>query len=198
MLTKNILSLILFVTLASVASAQIKIKAVNPARNLGLPAVAKDLQLTDDQRVKIKALNTEFMSEIRTLQGEGLTDLEEMQSRINGVSNQIKTKIKEILTPGQQARMLELTLQIGSPNALFEDPYRAQLEITKEQATKAGVLDDDLTEEIGQIQLSSDTPEAKVNKRLEITNKYRAKFEALLDAKQTEILKRLKGKPISD
>lgn len=82
----NFIGIAIGAILASLAVAQttqIKLRVVDPCSALNNPAVQNDMKLTKEQTATIKMLSDAFWSEVQNAASSGMTDLNDLQSKID-------------------------------------------------------------------------------------------------------------------
>lgn len=150
------------------------LKALNQpdegGRLLGIPAVQDDLQLTDDQRAKLKTL---------------------LQNKTSVQTNPklVNEQIREILTPDQFKRLEQIRLQVAGLMVLAAPRVAKKLQITDDQASKIQSI----------IQKARDDQKAEVPKPahplIELRDNVEPLIRALLTPDQIATWQTLIGKP---
>jgi protein CpxP len=77
----------------------------------GVEQMKKDLNLTDAQVTKVKAVMEERHKKMQELRGE--TDREARREKMRGIMEESNKKMKEILTPEQYKKLEEMRPQRG-------------------------------------------------------------------------------------
>jgi protein CpxP len=83
------------------AAAQPALK--NP-RGLNITAIAKQLNLTDDQKPKVKTVLDEQMQKQRDLRTDSTLSADDKKTKLKELRDGTDAKLKEILTPEQYAK----------------------------------------------------------------------------------------------
>jgi len=81
----------------------------NPAQSLAEADVQKSLKLTDDQKDKIKAINTESGTQMREIFQSAQNDREGAMKRIAELRKETTAKVTGLLTADQKATWKEMT-----------------------------------------------------------------------------------------
>ena len=190
-----------------------------PGGGLGLlqfETVQKDLQLTDEQKAKLKEVIKKSVADLRGQMPDtkSLRDLSraERQAKLAKLRKKIQPQIEEtrkqveaILTPKQVERLKEIRLQIGGVAALLNSDGAKSLNLTDEQRDKlrkvmrqaGGNLRNFFQEFRG---LSPEERRAKIVEMAEKLQKSHAQMmseaKEVLTPEQREKLEKLEGKKI--
>jgi Spy/CpxP family protein refolding chaperone len=184
------------------------------AEFLRIPAVQKELKLTDDQVNKLQQLVEQMRSkpmakvqamspEERKAKMEELMKLppEERKAKLaqvmKGRGEGIQNKLREILTPEQLKRLHEIGLQIRGPMALADPQVLEQLDLADEQKQKIVEIRDQAMAKIRELMTTpgdwqSMTEEGR-QKAGELRQKAAEETMSLLTAKQREVFEKMKG-----
>jgi Spy/CpxP family protein refolding chaperone len=116
---------------------------------LRVPAVQKELKLTDDQVKKLEQLVEQMHA--RTVPKAEATSPEQRKANaaeiMKGRGEGIQNKLREILTPEQLKRLHEIGLQLRGPMALADPQVLEQLNFTDEQRQKLAEIRQKVVEE---------------------------------------------------
>jgi Spy/CpxP family protein refolding chaperone len=162
---------------------------------LRLEQVQKELNLSDEQKQKIKELRPGRPSD-----GQRPSP-EEMQTRME----QMRKKVAEILKPEQLARLKQIELQVQGAAALGNPEIVKTLAITDDQRAKLKTIGDEAGEKARKIfgSMRDLSPEERDAKRTENQGKMREiakdameKSLAVLTPEQREKFEKMKGKKI--
>ena len=77
--------------------------------------IAKDLNLTDDQKTKLKAAMEDQQAKMKALREDTSLSQEDRRAKMKEIRDAMQAKIKEILTPEQLAKWQEQMKQRGRP-----------------------------------------------------------------------------------
>jgi len=111
---------------------------------LNLEAVQKELEITDEQKEKLKKLGEDVAKEMRD-QFSGFRDLsredrekkmEELQAKLKTRGEEIQKEVDAVLTPAQRVRLKQVAIQIQGTRALDSKEVQEALGITDEQKEK--------------------------------------------------------------
>jgi len=95
----------------------------NPAQSLAEADVQKSLKLTDDQKDKIKSINTESGTQMREIFQSAQNDREGAMKRIAELRKETTAKVTGLLTADQKATWKEMT---GEPYEVKFEPRPAR------------------------------------------------------------------------
>jgi Spy/CpxP family protein refolding chaperone len=97
-----------------------------------LEPVQKALNLTDDQKDKIKKINDDMRDELRKAFGDGGGGREKMQE----LNADASKKLNEVLDEGQQKRLMGVLIQVAGAAATADPAVAKELNITDDQKKK--------------------------------------------------------------
>jgi Spy/CpxP family protein refolding chaperone len=164
---------------------------------LRLDQVQKELNLSDEQKEKIKELAKNLMPG-RPPEGQR-PSREDRQAMIE----KTRKKLAEILKPEQMERFKQIEIQVQGAAALMDPEVAKTLAITEDQKAKLKALRDEAGEKIRKIfdSMRDLSPEEREAKRTENQEKMRQmqkevmeKALAVLTSDQREKFEKMKGK----
>lgn len=106
------------------------------------PDVQKDIKLTDEQKTKLQAIETEMTEKMRAQGGfggrsgggtggeagtRGGFDMEAMRKQIEAMQKEANEKVKGVLTPEQWTRLGQIKVQMGGPRMFLENEFAKKL-----------------------------------------------------------------------
>jgi len=115
----------------------------------------KDLNLSDDQKQKIKALNEDFRTKSREL------------------SKQHREELGKVYTPEQQAKLDEMRKNFKRDNKFSFRGHRNGIKLDDASKTKLKDLKENYMKEKKAVELSRIAPDAQKEKIKDLTTKYR-------------------------
>ncbi|MGV3618257.1 MAG: hypothetical protein ACO1SV_23260 [Fimbriimonas sp.] len=111
-----------------------------PAQLLQREEVQTELKLTDDQKTKLSGLQDKMRDKMREMFAGGgggeRPDPTKMREAFTKVNEEIQKEVDAILTPEQQKRLKELSVQRAGNGAVMIPSVAKDLGITDEQKTK--------------------------------------------------------------
>ncbi|MFV0539472.1 MAG: hypothetical protein ACK5M3_19210 [Dysgonomonas sp.] len=130
----------------------------------------KDLNLTDDQKQKIKALNEDYRSKNKDL----------IQRHREALNN--------IYTPEQQAKLKDMRSDFRKGHRFAFDGKRGKGKLNEESMAKLKTLREDFEKEKRAIELSRIAPDAQKKKISDLRNNFRKEKQQILkDARKTKV-----------
>lgn len=127
----------------------------------------KDLNLTDDQKQKIKALNDDFRTKSKEL------------------SQQHREELNKVYTPEQRAKLDEMKKNFKKDDRFSFRGHRGNLNIDDASKTKLKELKENYLKEKKAVELSRIAPDAQKQKIKDLTTKYRDdKRQVIKDARK--------------
>jgi Spy/CpxP family protein refolding chaperone len=105
--------------------------AISAVRLATLDAVAKALNLTDEQKEKVKTINDEMRDKVRAAfqDGGGREKMEELSASYSA-------KVNDVLDKDQQKRLMGILVQVAGANATLDPAVAKELNITDDQKAK--------------------------------------------------------------
>jgi len=104
---------------------------------LGREDVQTDLALTDDQKTKLTELQTSLRDKMREAFQGAQGDRDAIRKAFQSVQEEAEKKVKEILTPDQQKRLLEINIQLSGNRSILIPDVQKGLALTDDQKAKA-------------------------------------------------------------
>jgi hypothetical protein len=155
-------------------------------------SVQDELKLTEAQVGKVKEAADQEMRAFNDLYS---LPLEEHAKRLKELSKEGDLKAVQILNPGQEKRLRQISLQVQGPR-VFADPKLSQeLSLTEDQKQQVGKIVEDTDRQRGQLFQPGNTPE-EANKKLgELDKNTLDKILKVLTAEQQAKWKELTGEP---
>lgn len=130
----------------------------------------KDLNLSEDQKQKIKALNEDF----RTKNKE--------------IAQQHRDALSKIYTPEQQAKIKDMKAEFKNSHKFSLDGKRAKGRLDKASTAKLKTLRENFEKEKKAVEMSRIAPDAQKKKISELRDNYRKeKRQILMDERKTKI-----------
>lgn len=174
------------------------------------PQIKKELNITDEQSAKIKAIGDQFRQRARALvSGLNLGQMEpaEREKKLDQIKDELekevgiaRDEVGKVLTPAQLKRFKEITLQIYGFGILSYEHFIEELKLTPEQQAKLKKLRDDTW---ASMRINLKVPEKGAdNKQIIATNRKRmdqilqesnAKALAILTPEQKKLVETLQG-----
>ena len=133
--------------------------AVMWGRLLRSETVQKELNLTDDQKNKLKELSDKASASMREVFA-GMRDLSaderaakmaEVRKKLDGQAEEAKKTIEEVLLPNQVDRLKEIALQVRGPQALLDKEVQNSLGLADDQKDKIKTIGEDAMKKFGEI-----------------------------------------------
>jgi Spy/CpxP family protein refolding chaperone len=100
------------------------------------PDVQKELNLTDDQKTKLTAMQQKLMSDFMDLRQNSNGDREAMQAGFKKLGEQAQKDAAAILTKDQMARLKEVNIQLAGFGAAAWADVQKDLGLTADQIAK--------------------------------------------------------------
>lgn len=170
-----------------------------PVGLLLMKSVQEELKLTDDQKTKITALQTEIQAEMQQAREDNGQDREAMMAAMKKINDDALTKANAILTADQQTRFKQLRIQRYGSRALLQDEVQKDLAFTDDQKAKAKDLGDkadqanrDLFQKVRSSEITQEDASKARKENDETLGKELAK---LLTADQAAKFKDMQGAP---
>jgi hypothetical protein len=177
---------------------------------VGRPDVQKDLKLTDEQKTKLTAIQTEMGEKMRaqfqnrgggTNGGEAGTrggfDMQEIQKQMEAMQKEANEKVKGVLTPEQWTRLGQIKVQLGGSRLFLEDEFSKKLGLKAAQKMSIQELMDKqqaANQQIWGRMREEGVDRAKLMVDLRKNDEIlRAEIEKLLTEEQKTTLKTLEG-----
>lgn len=159
------------------------------------------LNLTDDQKVRIKTINESFKQQMKDLHKQGNITVDEQKQKREALVKEHREKIAAILTPGQrqQAETFKKDFKGGRNGARgdrFENLTK-DLNLTPEQSAKMTSINSAFKTNLQSIRQNSSLNEDQKREQMKsLMKQHRSDVEALLTNDQKEQMKsRLKNRP---
>lgn len=197
----------------------------NPIQLLQNPKIKSELQLTDDQIAKIKAVETDLLSQVTTAsksikeknkaiealpkdkqEGEKKKLADDIEKGLLALTKDSKGKMDQILKPEQQKRAKEILLQKFDFGIITKDDFATELKLTDAQKKQLNdIVGQMRTKTIGAWEIPDkqdatkrDKTLADNRKRMEaVMKESNQQAKAVLTPEQLKTLETLKGKPVS-
>ncbi|MGO8744635.1 MAG: Spy/CpxP family protein refolding chaperone [Thermoguttaceae bacterium] len=177
----------------------------SPAMMWGLllraPTVQKELNLTDDQKEKLKEYSDKAQAAMRELFA-GMQDLSaderaakmaENRKKLDGQAEEAKKTIEGILLPNQLDRLKEVALQRRGPQALADKEVQTSLALTDDQKDKIKTIGEDTMKKAQEIRAEGGDPQEARTKVQSLAKEAQEKVMELLTAEQKEKFEKMKG-----
>lgn len=186
-------------------------KASAMVRLLGIADVQKEIELTDDQKAKMKEIGEKAAAQMRE-QFSGFRDLsqeerqkkfEEMRTKAPERDAELLKKVNEVLLPHQVQRLEELRVQSLGNRAISDPDVQKALGITDQQKAQLDAIRKTIEDTFakareGMDNLSQEERRAKFQEMREkftkVAEEAQTKAQAVLTADQKAKLETLKGK----
>lgn len=170
-----------------------------PAQLLQRKDVQADLNLTDDQKTKLTALQDEMRPKMREAFQSANGDREAMRTAIEKITADMMKAVNDILTPQQQTRLKEINIQISGARVILQKDIQEALKLTDDQKAKIKSINDTATEANNSVrdkmrnqELDRESAMAAMKKNNDALNSELAK---VLTEDQTAMLKKMAGAP---
>lgn len=156
--------------------------------------VQSALNLSDEQKEKVAAINEQLGKDIRALFQQGASGREQMQK----LNQDASAKLAEVLDETQQKRLMGISIQVHGAAALSEPAVAKELNITDDQKTKLVEVRDEIRQALRDARdelegLSREEARAKFGEMRAEADK---KLLAALTTEQQAQLEALKGEPV--
>jgi Spy/CpxP family protein refolding chaperone len=165
-----------------------------------LDEVQAALNLSEEQKDKVKDIDDKLRQDRRDLFQEGGGNFREMRAEMEKLSQEASTQLAEVLDETQNKRLLGILAQVDVGAALDNAAIATELSITDEQKTRLREARDsnwqamrDARDEIRDQDLSREEMRAKFN---ELRTEAEKKLLAVLTSEQQAQLEALKGEPV--
>ena len=165
---------------------------------LRLDVVAKDLELTDDQKSSVAKLSEDINKQMNALR-DSLKDAtpEQRRAKRAEVEADIAKKVAAVLNEKQQGRLNEIRLQVRGPAALAEKEVAAALKLTDDQAKQLSQLAEARRTAVrSAVEATGNDRNATRDKITQISKDSADKMLAVLTAEQRDQFEKLKGKKL--
>lgn len=197
----------------------------NPIQLLQNPKIKSELQLTDDQIAKIKAVETDLLAQVTTASKSIKEENKKIEAlpkdKQEGEKKKLATKIEEgavaltkdsqskmskILKPEQEKRAKEILLQKFDFGIITKDDFATDLKLTDAQKKQLNdIVGQMRTKTIGAWEIPDKEDASKRDKTLTdnrkrmeaIMKEGNQQAKAVLTPEQLKTLETLKGKPVS-
>ena len=133
--------------------------AAMPMFLLGSPRVQKELELSDEQKAKLKELAANYFRQIRQQMG-GLRELGEqqrieklaqMQKKAHAQGHELCKRIDDVLSSHQRRRFKQILLQVRGVTALGDKDVAEALELTDQQKRGLKAVGDSAREKLAEL-----------------------------------------------
>jgi len=162
--------------------------------------VQADLQLSDEQKHKLRVTMTGYVQETMKVQKlSGAERKQAMQSLRQKSYKELEEFLKEILAPGQLKRFVELKLQYDMPMIMLRPDVVKELNITDEQRQQFMTLVQEMQKVVApliQESRSGGNPQEILAKVTKLRLDCQGKIEALLSDAQKTQWKEMTGTPL--
>jgi Spy/CpxP family protein refolding chaperone len=165
---------------------------------LRLDAVAKDLELSDEQKESLKKVDDEARTKMKDLR-DSLKDAsrEERMPKLVAAEKEITEKVDSVLNEKQRARLKEIRLQVRGAGALSDPSIADALKLTDEQKQKLMDLAKERRDAVRTaIQDAGGDRTAARAKIGPIVKDANEKMQKVLTPEQTEEFDKMKGKKL--
>ncbi len=124
--------------------------AQTPTSLVNRDDVKEDLKLTDDQKTKLDAINTELNEKRRAVFTDSNGDRDAMVKGMTKLGEDTAKKVNEVLTADQQTRLKEIFIQFQGNRAVTNKDVAKDIALTDDQKKSV----DDLVKKQGDAQRS--------------------------------------------
>jgi Spy/CpxP family protein refolding chaperone len=197
----------------------------NPIQLLQNPKIKSELQLTDDQIAKIKAVETDLLAQVTTASksvkekykaiealpkdkqdGEKKKLATEIEQGVTTLTKESQGKMSKILKPEQEKRAKEIMLQKYDFGIVTKDDFATDLKLTDAQKKQLNdIVGQMRTKTIGAWEIPDKADAAKRDKTLAdnrkrmeaVMKESNQQAKAVLTPEQVKTLETLKGKAVS-
>jgi Spy/CpxP family protein refolding chaperone len=197
----------------------------NPIQLLQNPKIKSELQLTDDQVAKIKAVETDLLAQVTTAgksikeknkaiealpkdkqEGEKKKLADDIEKGLLALTKDSQGKMNQILKPEQQKRAKEILLQKFDFGIVTKDDFATELKLTDAQKKQLNdIVGQMRTKTIGAWEIPDKEDASKRDKTLSdnrkrmeaVMKESNQHAKAVLTPDQLKTLETLKGKPVS-
>lgn len=166
--------------------------------------VQTDLNLSADQKSKLTDLMTSMRKQFRRPDAQSGTppsqaDRDAMRPKMEAARADMEKQVNSILTPEQQSRLKEISIQLRGNMAIMDKDVQSQLDLTKDQKEKIKNLQEGMraaNQSIGEkMQSGSITQDAAMQSFQNNMKAMQTSLGAILTPAQAEKLKTLGGAP---
>jgi len=171
----------------------------NPAMLLANENVAKELNLTDEQKEKVKAARDKMTEKMReAFQGGGQPDREKMQAMMKELNEESTKMLGDTLKPEQSKRLKEISYQAMGAAAFANADVQKELKITDEQKEKLTAIQNDVQKERRELMQGGNARDPETQKKLTaLTKDANEKAMAVLTDEQKKSWKDMTGTPVT-
>jgi hypothetical protein len=173
----------------------------NPTMLLVREDVQTDLGLTDDQKSKLKSVGDSIREKMQGAMAQAAGDREAMGKIFREVQEQATKDTNAILTPDQQKRLKEISLQMAGSRAAMRPDVQKDLGLTEDQKSKLKVLGEKMQEASRAVMEKARSGEIQwtdVRATMEKNNTIMdGEIEKVLTSAQKDKLKAMGGKPFA-
>ena len=170
-------------------------------RLLQSATVQKELNLTDDQKDKLKEYSDKAQAAMRELFA-GMRDLSaderaakmaENRKKMDSQAEEAKKTIEGILLPNQLDRLKEVALQVRGPQALADKEVQTSVGLTDDQKDKIKTIGEDTMKKVQEVFSEGLDPQEARTKMQSLEKEAQGKVMEVLTAEQKEKFEKLKG-----
>ncbi len=166
---------------------------------LRLDVVAKDLELTADQKSSVAKLSENVNQQMKVL-ADSLKDAtpEQRRAKRAGVEADIAKKVAAVLNEKQQARLNEIRLQVRGAAALAEPEVAAALKLSDDQTKQLSQLAEARRTTIrSAVEAAGNDRNAARDKISQISKDSAEKMLAVLTSDQRDQFEKMKGQKLN-
>ncbi len=161
--------------------------------------IRTELKITDEQKAKLDEVQSGMQDEFRNAFQGANGDRTQMQKVIATVMEGLTKKVNAILTPEQQKRLKELSIQTAGSSAALQKDVQKDLALTEEQTKKLAELQkkqDAANQEIGRKMRDQEIDRDQATElRTKNGKAMDTEIDKVLTDEQKKKLKEMGGKP---
>lgn len=161
-----------------------------------LEEVQQELNLTDEQKQQVAALNDELNQRRREAFQNAAGDWDKVRAEIAKIYKETHDKFAKQLDEAQQKRLQEIYLQVNGPLALQNEEVASALNVTEEQQEKFEQVANEMRDAFMNAGLRDMSQEEAAKKVDELLDQRDEKMLAVLTDEQRSQLEEMKGETL--
>ena len=168
---------------------------------LTMPAVQEELNLSEDQKTKVKEATDKSRAAMQKLytgireasEADRQAKMEEAGKKMQANAEETKKTIEGILLPKQLERLKGLAWQMGGVMALADKEIQQDLKLSDDQAAKIKAAGEDLRKKAEELMSEGADPTTLRPKMHQLRTDYEKQVMEVLTADQKVSLEKMKG-----
>ena len=156
----------------------------------------KDLNLSDDQKAKMKSINQDFRNQMTELKKNENITVKDFKSKMTTLRKDHKAKMQSVLTAEQKTQIEKMKIERKSKaeGRMKEhaDKLKTELGLTADQSTRLEKMRADVRTQMQAIRDNKSLDEAAKKEQMKkLRQDQKTKMESILTAEQNEKMKQL-------